>query len=260
MGIFEKYKIPLAIVLGFVILGFMLRGNGSDSNQQDTSLLEETALGQPEQQSSQDEVKGEISSSSKVTAVVDGDTVRLESGQVVRLIGMDAPETNEAYYSESKNKLSELILNRSVRLEKDTSETDRYNRLLRYLYRDNTFINLEMVRLGYAVVYRYPPDVKHAGEFAAAEKEAKDNNSGMWATPKTSTVPDVSAPIPKSSAQAEAQSPNPGFTIPACSSSDCDCGDFATHDYAQWFHENYNPGDRHRLDQDKDGLACETLP
>lgn len=49
------------------------------------------------------------------------------------------------------------------------------------------------------------------------------------------------------------------FTVPDCASYDCDCPDFGgNHAYAQWFHENYDLGDSHRLDRDKDGLACES--
>jgi len=50
------------------------------------------------------------------------------------------------------------------------------------------------------------------------------------------------------------------FILPSCASTDCDCGDFSTHAYAQWFYENYNPGDKHRLDGNDDGVACESLP
>ena len=50
------------------------------------------------------------------------------------------------------------------------------------------------------------------------------------------------------------------YSLPSCSSSDCDCGDFSTHAYAQWFHDNYDLSDKHRLDGNKDGVVCESLP
>jgi competence protein ComEC len=51
-----------------------------------------------------------------------------------------------------------------------------------------------------------------------------------------------------------------GFTVPPCAATDCDCKDFTSHAHAQWFYENYDPGNRHRLDGDNDGIACESLP
>lgn len=50
------------------------------------------------------------------------------------------------------------------------------------------------------------------------------------------------------------------YIMPACASSDCDCAHFATHTHAQWFHDNYDKQDEHRLDGNKDGVVCESLP
>ena len=69
-----------------------------------------------------------------------------------------------------------------VRLEKDVSETDRYGRLLRYVYlEDSTFVNELLVKEGYAKASTYPPDVKHADLFVEAERYARQNNKGLWA-------------------------------------------------------------------------------
>ena len=70
-----------------------------------------------------------------------------------------------------------------VRLVKDVSETDRYGRLLRYVYLlDGTFINLELAKEGYVRSATFPPDVKHAEEFVAAAREARLAGRGLWAT------------------------------------------------------------------------------
>lgn len=50
------------------------------------------------------------------------------------------------------------------------------------------------------------------------------------------------------------------YSLPRCYSSDCDCSDFSTQAYAQWFHDNYDKQDKHRLDGNKDGVVCESLP
>src|SRR3989304_7564230 len=119
----------------------------------------------------------------KVTKVIDGDTVVLESGQTLRYIGIDTPEVSqgkECYALESTEKNKELVLGKLVRLEKDVSERDRYGRLLRYAYVGDTFINETLVRDGFATASPYPPDVKYSELFKEAEKDARENNRGLW--------------------------------------------------------------------------------
>lgn len=121
-----------------------------------------------------------------VTRVVDGDTVELENGQKVRYIGVDTPESVDprkpvqCFGKEASVKNEELVLNKRVRLEKDVSETDKYGRLLRYVYVGDTFINLELVKQGYASAATFPPDVNYSGVFKEAEKEARENGRGLW--------------------------------------------------------------------------------
>lgn len=117
-----------------------------------------------------------------VTKVIDGDTIEIETGQKVRLLGINSPETNEHYYAEAKEKLSNLILGRSVKLESGPEDTDQYGRLLRHVFVDGTFVNLEMIKDGYATVYIVNPDEKYYLELKKAEKDAKDNKLGLWNT------------------------------------------------------------------------------
>lgn len=103
----------------------------------------------------------------KVIRVIDGDTVVIEGGRKVRYIGMNTPETVDprkpiqCFGREASNYNKELVGGKMVRLEKDVSETDRYDRLLRYVYVDNIFVNLKLVEDGYARVSTFPPDVKY---------------------------------------------------------------------------------------------------
>jgi len=125
----------------------------------------------------------------RVKRVIDGDTFETENGQKVRMIGIDAPESvhpdkekNTEFGKEASKFLKELLEGKSVRLEKDVSETDRYGRLLRYVYlADGTFVNELIVKEGYARVSTYPPDVKFADVFVEAERYARENNKGLWA-------------------------------------------------------------------------------
>ena len=120
------------------------------------------------------------SASDVVSEVTDGDTIKLQSGEKVRLIGINTPETGQYYSSEAKNKLKEFVQGKIIKLEKDVSDADRYGRLLRYVYVDDLFVNLEMIRLGYAEAYKYPPDVKYSNLFEEAENEAKAKSLGIW--------------------------------------------------------------------------------
>lgn len=136
-----------------------------------------------------------------VTKVYDGDTFQLETGEKVRLLGIDTPEKWESGKldkdSERSGKDKELIkalgqlasdyaekilLNQKVTLVADStnSDTDRYGRLLRYAYlEDGTMFNLKIIQDGYAYAYtKYP--VIYIQEFLDAQREARENSRGLW--------------------------------------------------------------------------------
>jgi len=115
-----------------------------------------------------------------VERIIDGDTFVLTDGKHVRLIGINTPEKNEHYYDESTNKLSELILNKELTLEKDVNDKDWYNRSLRYVYVDDVFINLLLVEQGYARAYDIKPNIGRSQMFIEAEIRAKESSLGMW--------------------------------------------------------------------------------
>ena len=74
----------------------------------------------------------------------------------------------------------ELVEGKEVYLERDVSQTDKYGRLLRYVYVDNVFVNGELVRLGLAYAKAYPPDTKYQDYLEKLETEAKQAGRGMW--------------------------------------------------------------------------------
>lgn len=128
-----------------------------------------------------------------VGRVVDGDTVELKTGEKVRYIGIDTPETAhptkgvECYGKIASEKNAELVAGKEVRLEKDVSETDRYGRLLRYVHviEESTdsaeiFVNEYLVREGFAKASSYPPDIKYQDLFREAEAEARVLQKGLW--------------------------------------------------------------------------------
>jgi endonuclease YncB( thermonuclease family) len=137
----------------------------------------------------------------QVISVVDGDTIEVSiDGDIYRLqyIGIDAPEWDEPLGAEAAAANEQLVAGQTVALEKDVSDTDRYDRLLRYVFlADGTFVNAELVRLGWATAKPYAPDIKYQDLLAGMEQEARGAQSAMWApTPAQAPEPTLSAPTP----------------------------------------------------------------
>lgn len=129
-----------------------------------------------------------------VVRVVDGDTIRVRIGdaeQRLRYIGMDTPESVapgasvEPYASAASAANSRLVEGAQVVLEHDVSETDRFGRLLRHVWLERPdgwlLVDLELIRLGFAHVATFPPDVKYVELYLAAERAARGARRGLWA-------------------------------------------------------------------------------
>lgn len=125
-----------------------------------------------------------------VERVVDGDTIIARPGGRVRLIGIDTPESVDprrpvqCFGVEASNRTKKMLpAGTVIELRMDVEHTDRYGRTLAYVFRrsDGLFINLELVREGYARVYTFPPNVAHVDEFLAAERDARTHDRGLWA-------------------------------------------------------------------------------
>jgi micrococcal nuclease len=139
----------------------------------------------------------------KVTRIIDGDTIVVAVGSKsyhIRYIGMDTPEEVkpntpiQAMAREAAAANARLVAGKSVILERDVSETDRFGRLLRdvWVQRDGvlTLVGLELVRTGFAQVTTFPPDVKYVDELTAAEAEARSAELGLWGpAPLATPVP-----------------------------------------------------------------------
>jgi len=120
-----------------------------------------------------------------VTKVFDRDTIQLDDGRKVRLIGVDAPEVESPYRKqepfgeESKAYLASLILHKKVSITVGDPRLDRYDRTLAYVYLDDMLVNGRIIRDGWASSYRkfYHP---WRDLFLMYEKEAKSRSAGMW--------------------------------------------------------------------------------
>lgn len=128
----------------------------------------------------------------KVVNVIDGDTIVLDGNRKVRIIGINTPEIHkkkELYGEEAKAFAEKTLLGKTVYLEKDVSEKDRYQRLLRHVWLvppDEGNPKEEMygamaLDQGYAQVYTFPPDVKYESFFLKLSREARENRRGLWA-------------------------------------------------------------------------------
>ncbi len=127
-----------------------------------------------------------------VTRVYDGDTIAVDvDGQTetIRLIGIDAAEIQspyseaECFGNESREYARSLLADKVVRLEADESQDNRddYDRLLRYVYLDDTNINYQLVLEGYAHEYTYRDEYSNQAMFRAAEQQAQQQQNGLWA-------------------------------------------------------------------------------
>ncbi|MDP2937997.1 MAG: thermonuclease family protein [Candidatus Omnitrophota bacterium] len=136
-----------------------------------------------------------------VERAVDGDTLKLESGERVRLIGIDTPEMHESnkLYKDSQRSgedvatiqklgrrayefTKKLVEGKRVSLEFDVEKYDKYDRLLAYVYLKDggTFVNAEIVKQGYASLMTIPPNAKYANLFLKLYQEARNNKRGLW--------------------------------------------------------------------------------
>jgi len=118
-----------------------------------------------------------------VTYIYDGDTIQVEmDGEKykVRFIGIDTPERDEFYYWDATQANAELLpIGTEVMLIKDVNDTDRYDRLVRYVVAGDTFVNYELVLDGYAYAKSYRPDTSCDVTLDDAEKIASENQVGL---------------------------------------------------------------------------------
>ena len=131
-----------------------------------------------------------------IVDVTDGDTIRVMIDGVehrLRYIGIDTPESVkpgspvEPYALAASGANARLVEDARVVLEKDVSETDRFDRLLRYVWLppadesdDWRLVNLALVEAGLAEAIDYPPDTKYSALLRAAEDAARAAGRGMW--------------------------------------------------------------------------------
>ncbi len=135
-----------------------------------------------------------------VTRVIDGDTINVflnGSEFTVRYIGIDTPETvdpnrpDDCYGEEASSRNKELVLDKTVGLEKDISEMDDFGRLLRYVWVGDLMVNALLVRDGFAQAETEFPEVKHRDVFLELQTEAQEAGRGVWGEACANATPIV---------------------------------------------------------------------
>jgi micrococcal nuclease len=228
-----------------------------------------------------------------VSRVVDGDTVELKDGRKVRFIGVNTPESTtrtEEYGKEASTYTTEKLEGKTVWLQKDVSETDRYNRSLRLIWLDipqddmseeeirSKMFNADLVLKGYAEPSTYNPDVKYSDYFVKFAREAREKQTGLWAygengttkgdlDPKEKQKTTTAAATPKSSSSAGSSSGSSSSASTASSTTTEEPAAAPQQEYYQNCTElrkvypdgvpSDHPAYASKHDRDKDNWACE---
>jgi len=121
----------------------------------------------------------------RVTRVIDGDTIDVNiNGTVerIRYVGVNTPERDEPCYSEASAANASMVEGQTVRLERDQTNRDRFDRLLRYVYVGDTLVNRELIVQGYGEAVLYQPDNRHFTEFSNLERQSANASRGCHPT------------------------------------------------------------------------------
>jgi len=209
-----------------------------------------------------------------VMSVTDGDTIRVDidgDEYPLRYIGIDAPEpdatdpTLKGWAAAATAANRSLVEGREVFLERDVSDTDQFDRLLRNVWfigpgGDYVLVNLELVRRGFAQVTTYPPDEKYKDLLALAQDSAKTSALGMWAPAASDSAGSSPAAVPAPQATpitlvgGGASDCHPSYTPCLPIVGDLDCPEVRAMGAAP---VSIKGPDEYRLDRDKDDIGCE---
>lgn len=136
----------------------------------------------------QETTKQRILYQTTIIEVVDGDTIKTDNNETIRLLHVNTPEKGEKCYQEAMARLKELVENRKIWLERDMENEDKYNRKLRYVFLSENidpknydgFVNLMIIREGYASLLMIEPNTKYEQVFKRAFNDASQEEGCIW--------------------------------------------------------------------------------
>jgi endonuclease YncB( thermonuclease family) len=203
----------------------------------------------------------------RIERIVDGDTIRLASGEYVRLIQIDTPEIrgNECFAKEAREILANLLAQkgtRTLKADPNLDQIDSRKRLLRYLFIGKTNINLKLVEMGAATPWFFEKKLgRYSKELMAAVETARSKKLGLWSAcpgtklnvygPLTTVYP--SEKQPPNSQNSASCDPNYEGCIPLFPP-DLDCSEIKKLGLAP---VRVIGQDVHKLDRDGDGIGCD---
>ena len=123
----------------------------------------------------------EFPKEAKVKRVIDGDTLELNNGQIVRLVGVNAPNNNEKYEELATEFTKKLVEGKTVTLEYDSYKSDRFGRMLAYVIIGNKNLAVELVKQGLArvTIYEKRKPLIYQEQLLQAQNQAKRNKLGL---------------------------------------------------------------------------------
>ncbi len=172
---FDKKVILIPTALLIALLSFV----GGSQYQKSINKL-------PEQQNSSNTTFQQLPTRQTVKRVIDGDTVELANGQLVRLVGVNTPTNGDPFEEEATEYTKKLVEGKKVRLEYDAYKSNRFGRILAYVIINDKNLSIELVKKGLAkvVIYEKRKPLIYHQQLLDAEKEAKNNKLGIWSLPK----------------------------------------------------------------------------
>lgn len=201
-----------------------------------------------------------------VVSIGDGDTLRIRKAEqvtTIRLGCIDAPERTQSPWGQQSTSRLKQLLPPGTAVQVREITRDRYGRTVAELFIANKSVNLQMVQEGQAVVFRQYLQGCSAtkDQYLQAEAQAKQKRLGYW-NQKSPVMPWDYRRLQRGKPPVSNNKPtkrlHQSLQLPNCVNSDCNCSDFKTQAQAQQV-SNAFAGDKFRLDDDNDGVACESM-
>lgn len=200
--------------------------------------------------------------SGEVVHVADGDTITVMKGEKrvkVRLYGIDTPEKSQWYGQNAKTFTSAQVFGKVVEVEE--IDVDRYGRVVGLVSVGDLVLNRHLVAFGYAWVYHRYCKKPFCSEWSKVEAKARSEKRGLWKNPNA-MPPWKYRQSKRKKASKSIHKPSTGSGC-NCSANLYNCSDFKTQRQAQECYDyckKVKGYDIHKLDRDKDGRVCESLP
>lgn len=181
----QQKKVITILTCFFLAIVLYLAINLIDFNQLEKLSLPKLSFSKLLKQNSNQEKIITNKEEVLITRIIDGDTIVDSQDRKIRLIGINTPELDKnnklfCFANKSSSRVSDLILNKKVYLEKDISDVDKYQRLLRYVWLEDKMINQILLEEGLAQVSTYAPDIKYQETFLEIQQKSRENNLGLW--------------------------------------------------------------------------------